>query len=429
MTRPRRKVKMRLRMAAVNAFVSRVMSCGGLLGAGRTHFSCSPRGLIIRVAHLFPFIDQAGIDLPDHRAQIKLHFADRIVLGGVGHGLRQHFVNAGKMAQQQALGALQFVILDVIRKRAELLEHLARDRFRPDVFLAHPRMPVGKRVEGGIDEFAFRLGIFELLQFLHALVVFDALHLHLRHLLVFHLVELFAQDDIRVFEDGLHQREQDRARNPALAGPAAGWFPADKATAPGPSRNHPANPRSRADKRPSSVFGNELDDLPLHQRAEQLPGAFRCAPSWLWAIRGSARSTAASPRSHRPLRLSTFSNIPCVTWKREVNRSGGAAISRAKVFLSQLTKFFSGGLRLTNFLPSLRRFLFQLEILDHVLGRLRHHPAAVVETFAPGAAADLMKIPRAQDAGLLPVEFAELGEQHRADRHIDARRPACPCRR
>jgi hypothetical protein len=53
-----------------------------------------------------------------------------------------------------------------------------------------------------------------------------------------------------------------------------------------------------------------------------------------------------------PFRLSTFSNIPCVTWKREVSRSGDAAIKRVKVFLSQLTKFFSSGWRFTAFLPS-----------------------------------------------------------------------------
>ena len=71
------------------------------------------------------------------------------------------------------------------------------------------------------------------------------------------------------------------------------------------------------------------------------------------------------------------------------------------MFLSQLTKFFSGGLRLTDLLAVPRRLLLQLEVLDHVLGRLRHHPAAVVEAFAPGAPADLVEIARAQDAGLL----------------------------
>src|SRR5258706_205989 len=54
-----------------------------------------------------------------------------------------------------------------------------------------------------------------------------------------------------------------------------------------------------------------------------------------------------------------------------------------------------------------------------MLRRLRHHPADVVETLAPGTSGDLMKVPRAQDARLLPVELAELGEEHRADRHVD----------
>ena len=94
---------MRLRIAAVNVFVSRVMSRAASSAPGGRTSGFSPRGLIIRVAHLFPFIEQAGIDLPDHRAEIEFHFAHGVVLRGVGHGLRQHLVNAGEMPQQTAL--------------------------------------------------------------------------------------------------------------------------------------------------------------------------------------------------------------------------------------------------------------------------------------------------------------------------------------
>jgi len=45
---------------------------------------------------------------------------------------------------------------------------------------------------------------------LHAPVVLDAVHLHLGHFPVLHLVELPAQDDVGVFEDGLDEREQDK---------------------------------------------------------------------------------------------------------------------------------------------------------------------------------------------------------------------------
>ena len=55
-----------------------------------------------------------------------------------------------------------------------------------------------------------------------------------------------------------------------------------------------------------------------------------------------------------------------------------------------------------------------------MFGRLRDHPAAVVEALAPGAPADLVEIARTQDAGLLAVVLAEAREQDRADRHIDA---------
>ena len=115
--------------------------------------------------------------------------------------------------------------------------------FGLDVFLAHPRMPRGEGVERGIDELAVRLGVFEFLQFLHPLVVFDAFHFHLGHLLVLHLVELLAQDDVRVFENGFDEREQHERVIRRLRVHAAESFRADTATAPGPSRNRPATRR------------------------------------------------------------------------------------------------------------------------------------------------------------------------------------------
>ena len=146
---------------------------GGFLGAGRAHF-LGLGALVARVAHLLPLVEQAGIHLADHGAQVEFHFAHRVVLGGVGHGLREDLVDAVQVPQQDAFGALQFVVADVIGEGAERLEHLARDGLGPDVLLADPRMLVGKGVEGGVDELAVRLRVFELLQLLHPLVVFDA---------------------------------------------------------------------------------------------------------------------------------------------------------------------------------------------------------------------------------------------------------------
>ncbi len=79
-----------------------------------------------------------------------------------------------------------------------------------------------------------------------------------------------------------------------------------------------------------------------------------------------------------------------------------------------------GRLALDEFLPAGGLLLFELEIFDDVRRRLRHHPADVVEALAAGASADLVKVARAEDARLLPAEFAELREEHGADGHINA---------
>ena len=59
-------------------------------------------------------------------------------------------------------------------------------------------------------------------------------------------------------------------------------------------------------------------------------------------------------------------------------------------------------------------------VLDHVFRRLTHHAAAIVEALAPGAPGDLLEVAGAEDAHLLAVELAELGEDHGADGNVDA---------
>ncbi len=135
-----------------------------------------------------------------------------------------------------------------------------------------------------------------------------------------------------------------------------------------------------------------------------------------WQSRISLRM-AAQPS---PLRLSTLSSIPCVTWKREVSRSGRRGDQAGEGILVPVDEIFLRRLALDGFLAAARGFFVELEVFDHVLGRLRHHPAAVVKPLAARAAGDLVKIARAQDAGLLAVEFAQLGEEHGADGDVDA---------
>ena len=86
-----------------------------------------------------------------------------------------------------------------------------------------------------------------------------------------------------------------------------------------------------------------------------------------------------------------------------------------------MTKLRSGGFRFTTFLPSRAAFSLSRRFSIDVLRRLGDDEAAVVEALAPGAPGDLVEVARAQVRRLLAVELAQAGEEHRADRHVDAR--------
>ena len=81
----------------------------GFLGPGRTQlrlgFLHAARP-VVGIAHPLPFLQQAGIHLPDHRAEKKFHLAQGVVLRCVGHRLREHLVHAGEVPQEQAFRAL-----------------------------------------------------------------------------------------------------------------------------------------------------------------------------------------------------------------------------------------------------------------------------------------------------------------------------------
>ena len=177
----RRTLKMRVRIAAVNAFVSRVMSAGSAArgrAAPRRRRRAGERQ-VGGVAHPLPLVREAESTPRSIVRRYSSISSTSSFLAAVGHGLAEHLVDAGEVPQQQPLGALQFVVEHVLGERPEVLEHLARDRLRADVLLADPRVPVGEGVEGVVDEVAERLRVLELLELLHALVVLDAVGLHL----------------------------------------------------------------------------------------------------------------------------------------------------------------------------------------------------------------------------------------------------------
>ena len=82
-----------------------------------------------------------------------------------------------------------------------------------------------------------------------------------------------------------------------------------------------------------------------------------------------------------------------------------------------------GGLALDQLLFLFRvacGFGFEALILDHMLGCHRDDIAVVVEAFAACASTDLVEVAGGEDAGFDAAIFTELGEEHGADRHVDA---------
>ena len=103
---------------------------------------------------------------------------------------------------------------------------------------------------------------------------------------------------------------------------------------------------------------------------------------------------------------------------RQLFRRGG---NKAEVsVLVPIDEIFLRWLALHRLLAIAGGLLRELEIFNDMLRCLRDDPALVIKTFPPGAAADLVEIPRAQDERFLPVKLAQPREQHRADRNIDA---------
>ena len=79
-----------------------------------------------------------------------------------------------------------------------------------------------------------------------------------------------------------------------------------------------------------------------------------------------------------------------------------------------------GRLSLLEFLSGLAALGLEFQVLDDVLGSLRHHVADVVETLAPCAARNLVKVACGEDCSLVAAVLAQLREEYRADRHVHA---------
>ena len=164
---------------------------------------------------------------------------------------------------------------------------------------------------------------------------------------------------------------------------------------------------------------DELDDLALDQRAEELPAA---PGQRLLRLRRFV--AARDERLHRPAAVLGAAEHIEQHAVRDLELAGqplGRRGDQAREgLLVPVDEVPLRRLALDEFLAAAGLLLLEQQILDDMLRRLRHHPAAFIEALAPRAPADLVEIARAQDACLFPVELAKLREEHGANGDIDA---------
>ncbi len=259
----------------------------------------------------------------------------------------------------------------------------------------------------------------ELLELRHALVVVEPLGLHPRDLAVLQLVELPAQDELRVLEDRLDERQQvERVRLGRRVEERDRLEQVERERLVHREVVLQLDVDAKGEARARLLVRDDLDDAAVDERAEQLPG-----PLEVRLLRPLRLVRVADQALHRPPAVAPAREhvqehaVRHLEARRQpLGRRAHQPLEGREVPVGEVV------LRRPPLddLLSVLRLLAQAQVLDHVLRGLRHDIAEVVEALPPGAAGDLVEVARGEDRGLLPVELAQTRKEHRADRHVDA---------
>ncbi|KAK4045266.1 hypothetical protein OUZ56_032675 [Daphnia magna] len=162
----------------------------------------------IRALHPLPLVEEARVGRSDHRPKVLFDFTHRFGFVAVRNRLGKDFDDLRKVPKKQPLGALKFVMTDVLGKGPVALNHLAGDPLWAHLFASQPWVCQHKCIEFGPEELGLRAVVGDLFQFGHSLFVLDAGRLQFGHLLGFPLLDLFAENRVGVFANALHGGEQ-----------------------------------------------------------------------------------------------------------------------------------------------------------------------------------------------------------------------------
>ena len=134
-----------------------------------------------RVAGVLPLVHQARVHRAHHKAQPRDNVAQALVAFLDGHGAVERTVGLCQVAQQNTLGAGDAELLNVALKIARAFQHIAQDALGRELVVVGPGHFLAVLVKSGVEQILERLFVRDVLNALQALLIFDAVGLHLGH--------------------------------------------------------------------------------------------------------------------------------------------------------------------------------------------------------------------------------------------------------
>ena len=379
--------------------------CAGLLGHG---------------AGVRPLVHQARIDGTHDEAQPGDDVFELVIALVERQGPVQAAVGLGEIAQQDALGAGKVIRLDVALEVRAALEHVAQHRLGGELVVACPRHRLAVLGEGFGEHVFERLGVGHVLQALDALVVFDAVGLHLGHGVAAGLALLGTQHLAGLLERGLDHR--DNVEGVRLAFRVEQLERRKQEGGKRLVKGEVVGQVHRGEVLDGTVVvGDLLHHACVDEGGEHLVGAGAELELLGVGLHGVVDELVhARPGVAALLNLGEHHGVGDAHARRE--RGGHRLDELVEVLLVPANKALGRLLRLdaASLLGVAACLGEGLRALDVVLGGLGDDQAFRVEACASCAAGNLVELARAEPAHVRAVELGKGREQHGVDGHVDA---------
>ncbi len=390
------------------------------------HHGGSPRArrrgpsVLGRLARIRPLVDERAVDAAHHHAQPRDQIFQLLVALGLRHGAIERAERFGQVAQQNALVAHDAELLDIALEIGRAFDHIAQDRLRTQAIIARPRHFLAVALERVIQQIGQRFFVRHLGDALDALLVFDAVHLHLGHGRVARLAFLRAQNLPRIFKRGLYHGNY-------VVG-IRGTFGVKQL------QRRQQERRKRLVKREieRQIVRDEIciltvlvqfvnNHIGVDERLQHL-GCTHMQRHLLLVGLQAVVNQLVHARSRIPalLNLGEHHRMRDAQTRRQLLRHAvNQGIERVLVPADEAL----GRALLLDLLQLLRvaRGLdLGFMVLDVMLGRLGYHHALGVEAAASSATGNLMELAAFQAAHLAAVELGQLRQHHGVNGNVDA---------